>query len=81
MAHLRKENPYGPCWEGLALGGAERVALVTGRMLVYPKGGSSGRTRMEVRCIILGRDGEREEEGLRTTVSFSRWRVFPKWCS
>lgn len=75
MVHLRKENPYGPCWEELALGGAENVALVTKRILAYPKGGASGRTMMGVRGIIWGRDSVREEEGPRTDVSFSSWRT------
>lgn len=45
----RKENPHGPCRVKLCLGGPGKVALVTRRMLACPKGGSSGRTRMEVR--------------------------------
>lgn len=48
-ALLREKNPYGPYWDELGLGGAEKVALLTRRMLACPKGGSSGRARVEVR--------------------------------
>lgn len=35
---MLKRHPYGPCWKELALGGAEKMALVTRRMLAYPGG-------------------------------------------
>lgn len=78
---MLKRHPYGPCWKELALGGAEKVAVVTRRMLAYPKGVASGKTRLEDSRIISGRNSKREEEGVRTTEAFSSWRVFCDWRS